>query len=118
MSAQFQGKIRLLQKKAGSTAIKATYKKNGKVKTLKCKVTVTAAKKESREETVKKKILALQNTYKEGRGKLQLLHSLVPNHNEIFPAANRLFSRYTVLSKKVAGQHLTCHLLFMNDNHR
>lgn len=32
------------------------------------------------------------------RGKLQLLHSLVPNHYEIFPAANRLFSRYTVLS--------------------
>ena len=32
------------------------------------------------------------------RGKLQLLHSLVPNHNEIFLAANRLFSRYTVLS--------------------
>ena len=25
-------------------------------------------------------------------------HSLVPNHNEIFLAANRLFSRYTVLS--------------------
>ena len=62
---KFQRKVRLLQK-AGSTVIKATYKKNGKIKTLKCKVTVTAAKKESREETVKKKILALQNTYKEG----------------------------------------------------
>ena len=59
-------KGKVTAKKAGSTVIKATYKKNGKVKTLKCKVTVTAAKKESREETVKKKILALQNTYKEG----------------------------------------------------
>ena len=57
-------KGKVTAKKAGSTVIKATYKKNGKVKTLKCKV--TAAKKESREETVKKKILALQNTYKEG----------------------------------------------------
>lgn len=59
-------KGKVTAKKAGSTVIKATYKKNGKIKTLKCKVTVTAAKKESREETVKKKILALQNTYKEG----------------------------------------------------
>lgn len=59
-------KGKVTAKKAGSTVIKATYKKNGKVKTLKCKVSVTAAKKESREETVKKKILALQNTYKEG----------------------------------------------------
>lgn len=59
-------KGKVTAKKAGSTVIKATYKKNGKVKALKCKVTVTAAKKESREETVKKEILALQNTYKEG----------------------------------------------------
>lgn len=59
-------KGKVTAKKAGSAVIKATYKKNGKAKTLKCKITVTAAKKESREDKVKKQILALQNTYKEG----------------------------------------------------
>lgn len=59
-------KGKITAKKTGTAVIKAIYKKNGKAKTLKCKVTVTAAKKESREATVKKQILALQSTYKEG----------------------------------------------------
>ena len=103
---QFQRKVRSLQKKAGSAVIKATYKKNEKIKTLKCKVTVTAAKKESREETVKKKILALQNTYKEGTTWTNDDFYLWKAKNMycygcIAPAANRLFSKYTYIKSKL-----------------
>lgn len=59
-------KGKITAKKAGKAIIKATYKKSGKTKILKCKITVTSAKKSSKEATAKEKILALQNKYKEG----------------------------------------------------